>query len=191
MVWFHTFWVQTDVKYFAFQNGPSSTLFTSAIFWFTFHNHMNKVSSFILVPAIREVLRDCVGRFLPYFSRVSSTSSRKNFNNGILFPWILRNNLRAVTTVVFIDRAKKGHHPFLEQIRTRQFDTNWSNKSTRPIFALYFLKRFGIGTINRWYNENSAKIELDFTFCFWEKESLMVLCILRTFQDWYMCFFLT
>ena len=47
-----------------------------------------KVSSFILVPGIPEVLSDCAGRFLSYFPRLSSTSSQKNFNNGTLFPWI-------------------------------------------------------------------------------------------------------
>ena len=34
------------------------------------------------------MLSDCAGRFLSYFPRLSSTSSRKNFNNGTLFPWI-------------------------------------------------------------------------------------------------------
>ena len=65
-----------------------------------------KVSSFILVPAIPEVLRDCAGRFLPYFPRISSTSSRKSFNNGILFRWILQNILQEVTTVALSKRKK-------------------------------------------------------------------------------------
>ena len=34
------------------------------------------------------MLSNCAGRFLSYFPRLSSTSSRKNFNNGTLFPWI-------------------------------------------------------------------------------------------------------
>ena len=77
-----------------------------------------KVSSSIHAPAILEVLRNCAGRFLPYFCRVSSTSSRKKFNSGILFPCILRNNLKAFTAVAFIDQAKKGHHHLLERIHS-------------------------------------------------------------------------
>ena len=145
MVWFHTFWVQTELHFSHLKivllphwhrqyfDSPFTTT------WF-------KVSSFILVPAIPEVLGDFTVWFLPYFPRVSITSSRKNFNNGILFPWILHNNLQAVTAVAFIIQAKKGHHHFLERICTRQVETNWSNnKSTPPIFALYSLKELGIG----------------------------------------------
>ena len=74
MISFYTFWVQTDFTFLAFKNGTSSTLLTSTIFRFTFHNHMIKVSNFVLVPAIPEVLWDCAGRFLPYFPRLSSSS---------------------------------------------------------------------------------------------------------------------
>ena len=89
MVWVHIFWVQTDVTFSALENGPSSTLLTLRILRLIFHNPTwFKVSSFILVPVIPEVLSDCAGRFLLYFPRLSSISSRKNFNNGTLFPWI-------------------------------------------------------------------------------------------------------
>ena len=70
-----------------------------------------KVSSFILVPAIPEVLRDCAGRFLPYFARISSTSSRKNFNKGILFRLILQNILQEITTVA-LSKWKKATTTF-------------------------------------------------------------------------------
>ena len=102
-VWFHTLWVKTDSTYFY-------SSFTTPRF---------KVSSFILVPASPEVLRDWAGRFLSYFPRVLSTSSCKNFNNGISLPWILQNNLQAVTAVPFINQEEKGHHHFLERIRTQ------------------------------------------------------------------------
>ena len=71
-----------------------------------------KVSSFILVPAMPEVLGDCAGQFLPYFPRVSSISSRKSFNNGMLFPWILRNNLQEFTAVTFTDQQTKATTTF-------------------------------------------------------------------------------
>ena len=50
MVWFHTFWVQTEVTFFTFENGPSSTLFTSTIFLFTFQNHMIQGIKFFTCP---------------------------------------------------------------------------------------------------------------------------------------------
>ena len=113
MVWFHTFWVQTNVTFFAFENGPSFTLLTFTIFYSPFTTTWFKLSRFILVPAIPEVLRDCAGRFLPYFPRISSASSHENFNNEILFPWILQNNLQAVIDVAFIDQSKKKQPPLV------------------------------------------------------------------------------
>ena len=84
---------------------------TLTIFDSTFTTTWFKLSSFILFSAIPEVLRD-FGRFLPYFTRVSTTSLHENCNNGILFPWILQDNPQAVTDVAFIDQSKKDNHHF-------------------------------------------------------------------------------
>ena len=65
-----------------------------------------KVSGFILFPAIPEVLGDCAGLFLRYFPRAWNTSSHKHFPNGMLFSWILRNNLQEVTAVTLLTKQK-------------------------------------------------------------------------------------
>ena len=109
-----------------------------------------KVSNFLLVPAITEMLRECAGRFLPHFPRVSTTSSRKNVSNGILFQWILRNNPQAFTAVAFIGQTEKATttfwNGFAQDKLTGTVQINITppiiNK-TSPTFALYSLKRFG------------------------------------------------
>ena len=60
MVLFHTFWVQTDFAFFAFEDGLSSILLTSTIFRFTFHNHMTQGVKFYSCPCYsRGVERLC------------------------------------------------------------------------------------------------------------------------------------
>ena len=106
MISFYTFWLQTDVTFLAFKNGTSSTLLTSTIFRFTFHNHMIQGIKFCTCPCYsRGVVRLCwsVSAIL---SQAFKLKLRKNFNNGILLPWILWNNLQAVTAVAFIKRKK-------------------------------------------------------------------------------------
>ena len=111
MVLFHTFWVQTDVTFFAFENGPSSTLLTLTIFWFTFHNHIIQGIKFYTCPCYSRGVERLCWLVLLYFLRVSSTSSCKNFNNGILFPWILQNNLQEVMAVA-LSKWKKATTTF-------------------------------------------------------------------------------
>ena len=43
---------------------------------------------------------------------VPESQAHKNFNNGILFPWILWNNLQAVIAVPFIDQTRQQANCF-------------------------------------------------------------------------------
>ena len=106
MIWPQTFCVETDVTFFEFENGPSSTLLTSTIVRFIFHNHMIQGIMFYTFPCYSRGVQKLHWSILPYFPRSSNTSSRIHFTNGMLFPWILRKNLKKSQQLHLLTKRK-------------------------------------------------------------------------------------
>ena len=88
MVLFHTFWVQTDFAFFAFEDGLSSILLTSTIFRFTFHNHMTQGVKFYSCP--------CYSRGVERLCSLVSAILSKGFKHKFLVIPLnqFRNNLQ-------------------------------------------------------------------------------------------------
>ena len=78
---------------------------------------------------------DFAGLFLLKDSRIVITTSLWNSNILFFCFCTVRKRFHAFSIEALTAHVKTGHHHFFDLMRTLYVDTNWSNRSTSPIFA--------------------------------------------------------
>ena len=93
------------------------------------------VSSFTLLATFRGNASDFAGLFLLKDSKIVITTSLWNSNILFFCFCTVRKRFHAFSIEALTAHVKTGHHHFFDLMRTLYVDTNWSNRSTLPVFA--------------------------------------------------------